>query len=47
VQQWDGSKWIPLSKTWITGDKALVRKLLEETSAAYAKEKNIKAACLK
>lgn len=47
VQQWDGSKWIPLSKTWITGDKALVRKLLEESSAAYAKEKNIKAACLK
>ena len=47
VQQWDGSKWIPLSKTWITGDKALVRRLLEETSAAYAKEKNIKAACLK
>ena len=47
VQQWDGSKWVALSKTWITGDKALVRKLLEETSAAYAKEKNIKAACLK
>ena len=47
VQQWDGSKWTPLSKTWITGDKALVRKLLEESSAAYAKEKNIKAACLK
>ena len=47
VQQWDGSKWVPLSKTWITGDKALVRKLLEESSAAYAKEKNIKAACLK
>ena len=47
VQQWDGSKWVPLSKTWITGDKALVRRLLEETSANYAKEKNIKAACLK
>jgi branched-chain amino acid transport system substrate-binding protein len=38
---------VKTSKTWITGDKALVRKLLEETSAAYAKEKNIKAACLK
>ena len=47
VQQWDGSKWVALSKTWITGDKALVRRLLEETSASYAKEKNIKAACLK
>jgi branched-chain amino acid transport system substrate-binding protein len=47
VQQWDGSKWVALSKTWITGDKALVRKLLEDSSAAYAKEKNIKAACHK
>jgi branched-chain amino acid transport system substrate-binding protein len=47
VQQWDGSKWVALSKTWITGDKALVRKLLEDSSAAYAKEKNIKVACYK
>ncbi|MEO0318058.1 MAG: hypothetical protein RL404_1735, partial [Pseudomonadota bacterium] len=29
VVQWDGKKWVSLSKTWITGDKALVRKLLE------------------
>lgn len=47
VQQWNGSKWVALSTTWITGDKALVRKLLEASSAAYAKEKNIKPACLK
>lgn len=47
VQQWNGSKWVALSKTWITGDKALVRKLLEDSSAAYAKEKNIKVGCLK
>jgi branched-chain amino acid transport system substrate-binding protein len=47
VVQWDGKKWISLSKTWITGDKALVRKLLEESSAAYAKEKGITPACLK
>lgn len=47
VQQWDGSKWVALSKTWITGDKALVRSLLEESSAAYAKEKGITPACLK
>jgi branched-chain amino acid transport system substrate-binding protein len=47
VQQWDGRKWVALSKTWITGDKALVRKLLEDSSAAYAKEKNIKVACYK
>ena len=47
VQQWDGSKWVALSKTWITGDKALVRRLLEESSAAYAKEKGITPACVK
>lgn len=47
VVQWDGKKWVALSKTWITGDKALVRKLLEESSAAYAKEKGITPACLK
>lgn len=47
VVQWDGKKWIALSKTWITGDKALVRKLLEESSAAYAKEKGITPACMK
>ena len=41
VQQWDGKQWVALSKTWISGDKALVRKLAEESSAAYAKEKGI------
>ena len=47
VVQWDGKKWVSLSKNWITGDKALVRKLLEESSAAYAKEKGITPACMK
>lgn len=47
VVQWDGKKWVALSKTWITGDKALVRRLLEESSAAYAKEKGITPACMK
>jgi branched-chain amino acid transport system substrate-binding protein len=47
VVQWDGKKWVALSKTWITGDKALVRKLLEESSAAYAKEKGLTPACMK
>ncbi len=36
-----------LSKNWLTGDKALVRKLLETSSAAYAKEKGITPACMK
>jgi branched-chain amino acid transport system substrate-binding protein len=47
VVQWDGKEWVALSKTWITGDKALVRKLLEESSAKYAAEKGITPGCLK
>ena len=47
VVQWYGKQWISVSKNWITGDKALVRKLLEESSAAYAKEKGITPACMK
>jgi branched-chain amino acid transport system substrate-binding protein len=47
VVQWDGKKWVALSKNWLTGDKALVRKLLETSSAAYAKEKGITPACMK
>ncbi|WP_292936846.1 ABC transporter substrate-binding protein [Noviherbaspirillum sp.] len=45
VQQWNGSKWVPISKTWVTGDKALTRKLVDESSAKYASEKNITPAC--
>jgi branched-chain amino acid transport system substrate-binding protein len=47
VVQWDGKKWFAVSKNWISGDKALVRKLLEDSSAAYAKEKGITPACMK
>ena len=47
VVQWDGKQWVGVSKNWITGDKALVRKLLEESSASYAKEKGITPACMK
>ena len=46
VQQWDGAKWVAVSKDWVVGDKALTRKLLEESSAKYAAEKNIKPACM-
>jgi branched-chain amino acid transport system substrate-binding protein len=46
VQQWDGAKWVPITANWVVGDKALTRKLLEESSAKYAAEKNIKAACM-
>ena len=46
VQQWNGSKWVAVTPDWVVGDKALTRKLLEESSAKYAAEKNIKPACL-
>ncbi len=39
-QQWDGGKWVVISD-WIQPDRALVRKLVEESAAKYAKEKNI------
>jgi branched-chain amino acid transport system substrate-binding protein len=45
-QQWDGKKWVPASD-WMSGDRALVRKMVEESAAGYAKEKNIKPACMK
>jgi branched-chain amino acid transport system substrate-binding protein len=47
VQQWDGSKWVAITPNWIVGDKALVRKLLEESSNKYAEEKKITPACMK
>ena len=46
VQQWDGKKWNAITPNWVVGDKALTRKLLEESSLAYAKEKNITPACM-
>jgi branched-chain amino acid transport system substrate-binding protein len=39
-QQWDGEKWVPVSD-WIEPDRELVRSLVEESAAAYAKEKGI------
>jgi branched-chain amino acid transport system substrate-binding protein len=46
VQKWDGKKWVAVTPNWVTGDKKLTRKLLEESSAKYAAEKNIAPACL-
>jgi branched-chain amino acid transport system substrate-binding protein len=46
VQQWDGKKWNAITPNWVVGDKALTRRLLEESSLAYAKEKNITPGCL-
>jgi branched-chain amino acid transport system substrate-binding protein len=44
-QQWDGRRWKSVSD-WMSGDRALVRKMVEESAARYAAEKNIKPACL-
>jgi branched-chain amino acid transport system substrate-binding protein len=47
VQQWDGKKWNAITPNWIIGDKALTRKLVDESAAKYAAEKGITPACLK
>ncbi|NVM76785.1 branched-chain amino acid transport system substrate-binding protein [Duganella sp. SG902] len=47
VQQWDGKKWNAITPNWIVGDKALTRKLLEDSSAAYVAEKKITPGCAK
>ncbi len=44
-QQWDGVKWVAASD-WIVGDKQLVRTMVEESAANYAREKNLTPACL-
>jgi branched-chain amino acid transport system substrate-binding protein len=44
-QQWDGKKWRAVTD-WISGDRAMVRKMVEESAAKYATEKNLKPACL-
>lgn len=41
VQEWDGTNFIPKSKGWVAGDRALVRKLAEQSAAQYAADKNI------
>jgi branched-chain amino acid transport system substrate-binding protein len=45
-QQWDGTHWKAVSD-WMSGDRAMVRKMVEESAAKYAGEKNITAACMK
>ncbi len=40
IQQWDGKKWVFVSD-WITPMRDVVRPLIEQDAAAYAKEKGI------
>jgi branched-chain amino acid transport system substrate-binding protein len=39
-QQWDGKQWKIVSD-WIDGDQSIVRPMIEESAAKYAKEKGI------
>ncbi|MFA7280423.1 MAG: ABC transporter substrate-binding protein, partial [Sterolibacterium sp.] len=41
VQQWDGSKWKAITPNWVVGDRAMIRKMVEEGAAKYAAEKKI------
>jgi len=45
-QQWEGGKWKAVSD-WMSGDRQLVRKMVEESAAKYAAEKGITPGCLK
>ena len=45
-QKWEGGKWSPASE-WMSGDKAMVRKMVEESAAKYATEKGITPGCMK
>ena len=40
-QQWDGTKWVVITD-WIESDQSIVRPMIEESAAQYAKEKGIK-----
>jgi len=42
VQQWDGTKWKAITPNWLTGDKAMIRQMVEESADKYAAEKKIK-----
>lgn len=44
-QQWTGTEWKAVSD-WISGDKQMVRKMIEDSAAKYAAEKGIKPGCL-
>ena len=45
VQVWDGKTWKAVTPNWVMGDRAMVQKMVAESSAKYAAEKKITAAC--
>jgi branched-chain amino acid transport system substrate-binding protein len=46
VQVWDGKTWKAVTPNWVIGDRDMVQKMVAESSAKYAAEKKITAACL-
>jgi branched-chain amino acid transport system substrate-binding protein len=46
VQVWDGKAWKAVTPNWVIGDRAMIQKMVAESSAKYAAEKKITPACL-
>ena len=40
IHQWDGTKWVFVSG-WLQADESVIRPMVDEASAKYAKEKNL------
>ena len=40
IHQWDGTKWVFVSD-WIEADETVIRPMVEEAAAKYAKDKNL------
>ena len=45
VQKWNGKTWEPVTKDWIVGDRDMLQKMVQESSAKYAADKKITPAC--
>jgi branched-chain amino acid transport system substrate-binding protein len=46
VQSWDGKAWKAITPNWVIGDRAMIAKMVAESSAKYAAEKKITPGCL-
>ena len=45
MPKFNGKKWEPVTKDWIVGDRDMIHKMVEESSAKYAADKKITPAC--
>lgn len=45
-QKWEGGKWKPASD-WMSGDRDLIRKMVEDSAGKFAREKGITPGCMK